>query len=152
MIISPSKVSNDYVVWAHGGDGTKLSTLQVVDKYRHTTKIKIEIIWFPLKSMPVWLTNHNTAQNYRTLFWLVALRLGAFWQFPFRWIYYYSRNKSIRKETGKTHLSVLHLKKKQMLCYDKRWNSCATWSCSFITQNSPIRQGTLAHLKFLPIL
>ena len=33
MIISPSKVSNDYVVW---GDGAKLSTLQV-DMYRHTT-------------------------------------------------------------------------------------------------------------------
>ena len=29
---------------------------------------------------------------------------GAFCQFPFWWIYYYSSNKSTRKETGKTHL------------------------------------------------
>ena len=29
---------------------------------------------------------------------------GAFWQFPFRWIYYYDSNKSTGKETGKTHL------------------------------------------------
>ena len=32
---------------------------------------------------------------------------GAFYQFPFRWIYYYGSNKSTGKETGKTHLCAL---------------------------------------------
>ena len=32
------------------------------------------------------------------------LHRGAFCQFPFRWIYYYSSNKSTGKKTGKTHL------------------------------------------------
>ena len=32
---------------------------------------------------------------------------GAFFQFPFRWIYYYGSNKSTGKESGKTHLCAL---------------------------------------------
>ena len=32
---------------------------------------------------------------------------GAFCQFPFHWIYYYSSNKSTEKETGKSHLCEL---------------------------------------------
>ena len=47
MIISPSKVSNDYVV----GGWSKV--IKTASRYIHTTKIKIEIIWFPLQSMPV---------------------------------------------------------------------------------------------------
>ena len=34
---------------------------------------------------------------------------GAFYQFPFRWIYYYGSNKSTGKETGKTYLCSLPL-------------------------------------------
>ena len=36
-----------------------------------------------------------------------SVHRGAFWQFPFRWIYYYSSNKSTGKETGKTHLCAV---------------------------------------------
>ena len=36
-----------------------------------------------------------------------ALHRGAFCQFPFWWIYYYGSNKSIGKETGKTHLCAM---------------------------------------------
>ena len=31
---------------------------------------------------------------------------GAFCQFPFRWIYFYTSNKFTGKETGKTHLCM----------------------------------------------
>ena len=42
------------------------------------------------------------------LSFLDPLHRGAFCQFPLRWIYYYGSNKSIGKETGKTHLCALY--------------------------------------------
>ena len=35
-----------------------------------------------------------------------AVHRGAFCQFPFQWIYFYTSNKSPGKVTGKTHLYV----------------------------------------------
>ena len=37
----------------------------------------------------------------------MAVHRGAFCQFSFRWIYYYSSNKYTGKETGKTHLCAV---------------------------------------------
>ena len=39
-----------------------------------------------------------------------TLHRGAFYQFPFQWIYYYGSNKSTGQETGKTHLCALFYK------------------------------------------
>ena len=36
-----------------------------------------------------------------------SVHRGAFYQFPFRWIYYYRSNESIGKETGKSHLCAV---------------------------------------------
>ena len=36
-----------------------------------------------------------------------SLPRGVFCQFPFRWIYYYGRNESTGKKTGKTYLCAL---------------------------------------------
>ena len=36
-----------------------------------------------------------------------TLHRGAFFQFPFWWIYYYGSNKSTGKEIGKTHLCAV---------------------------------------------
>ena len=46
------------------------------------------------------------------------LHSGSFCQFPSRWIYYYSSNKSIGEEAGKTHLCVLH---RRMFCQFLFW-------------------------------
>ena len=53
-------------------------------------------------------------------FWIIskcfdAVHRGAFWQFPFRWIYCFGSNKSTKKETGKTHFSVLLKRDMQLL-------------------------------------
>ena len=58
--------------------------------------------WSPKKS--------TTSTQWKILkIWAISptVHRGAFCQFPFRWIYYYSSNKSTGKETGKTHLCVV---------------------------------------------
>ena len=47
-------------------------------------------------------TTPNTTKN------VCTLHRGAFYKFPFRWIYYCHSSKSTGKETGKTHLCALH--------------------------------------------
>ena len=57
---------------------------------------------------------------------------GAFCQFPFRWIYYYGRNKSTGKETGKTHLCGVGW---GWLGMPRRTQG--TYSCHFSAPHSP---------------
>jgi hypothetical protein len=40
----------------------------------------------------------------KTYLFVKAVYRGAFWQFPFRWIYYCHSSKSTGKEAGKMHL------------------------------------------------
>ena len=71
-----------------------------------------------------------------------ALHRGAFWHFPFRWIYYCRSSKPIGKETGKTHLCALLMEKWErtliirQFFYDSKtlWMSWTSWT-SWTTQN-----------------
>ena len=60
-----------------------------------------------------------------------TLHRGAFCQFPFRRIYYYSSNKSTGKEIGKTHLCALYWKKPIVFSwignFDSPYSSLVTW-------------------------
>ena len=60
---------------------------------------------------------------------------GAFFQFPFRWIYYYGSNESNGKETRKTHLCApLQKSTRQQFCLLQRWVS-STLGVKFLEIN-----------------
>ena len=51
-----------------------------------------------------------------------SVHRGAFYQFPFRWIYYYGSNKSTGKETGKTHLCALYYSSLCEIAFELRYH------------------------------
>jgi hypothetical protein len=76
------------------------------------------------------------------------LHRGAFYQFPFWWIYYSGSNKSTGKETGKTHLCAL-LSKSALRCW---MYPTAQITLSPTPSHPRVIRGNVKYLhKFLPL-
>ena len=69
-----------------------------------TEKHPISILLEQLRTQETW---KGTKSAQEPTLARCTMHRGAFWQLPFRWIYYCHSSKSTGKETGKTHLCAM---------------------------------------------